>query len=143
MSNPLQKRLRFGRELSPPSRAHTKELTQPSSFPCSRRNIPQVGISAFEKDWFGSVCVRTFAVCRRADDARPLRFGGQALFAVRRLSVTVSVRIESRGTAVSEISGGTAPFAVSATGAASASRRTGNGRVEAPTYLPRGPRGPS
>ena len=43
----------------------------------------------------------------------------------------VSVCFGSRGSAVPEISGGTAPFTVSATGAASASRRTGNGRVEA------------
>ena len=93
-----------------------------------RRSLPLL----LKKDCLVVRLVRTIAVCRRADDARPFPSGGQALFDVGRLRVPVSVCFGSRGSAVPEISGGTAaPFTVSATEAASASRRTGNGRVEA------------
>ena len=42
----------FHREQPNMNKSHTKELTQPSSLPCSHRNTAtaQAGTSAFEKD---------------------------------------------------------------------------------------------
>ena len=62
MSNPWQKRPRFGRETFTPSQSTHKGTYPTKFFSTLTQEHPQVGTSGSRKTASASVCVRTFAV---------------------------------------------------------------------------------